>query len=228
MTLSESEKTIGEGTSFTLHVSVSPSNATNKTVLFSSSDTSVATASDTGVVKGLKAGTVVITAKTAQGRIAKQCNVTVTKAPEPPVDESGSGSSGASGSSGTSGTATETVSKVTVDKVATGTKVGIAAGTIRVSSIKNKTADFTKAKNVKSITVPDVVNINGKSYKVTQISANAFKGKKIRTVTIGKNVKKIKANAFKGSKATKLIIKTKKLTKKASVKGHLKDQKSRQ
>ena len=56
----------------------------------------------------------------------------------------------------------------------------------------------------------------------------AFKGKaKIRTVTIGKNVKKLKKNPFKGSKVTKIILKTKKLTKKASVKGSLKGSKVR-
>ena len=59
---------------------------------------------------------------------------------------------------------------------------------------------------------------------MTQINAKAFKGKKIRTVTIGKNVAKIKANAFKGSPATKLILKTK-LLKKKTVKNALKGSK---
>ena len=63
--------------------------------------------------------------------------------------------------------------------------------------------------------------INGNKYKVTEISAKAFTGKKISTITIGKNVSRIRKNAFKGSKATKLIIKTK-LLKKSKVKGSLK------
>ena len=87
-----------------------------------------------------------------------------------------------------------------------------------------RTAAFKKAKNKSSITVPATVNIGGKSYKVTQINANAFKGSKIRTVTIGKNVKVIKQYAFKGSKATKVILKTK-LLKKAYVKGSLQSSK---
>ena len=62
------------------------------------------------------------------------------------------------------------------------------------------------------------------TYKVTQLDANAFKGSKIRTITIGKNVKVVKKNAFKGSSATKLIVKTK-LLKKAKVKGCLKGSK---
>ena len=51
-----------------------------------------------------------------------------------------------------------------------------------------------------------------------------FAGKTIRTVTIGRHVKKISKKAFKGTGVTKLIVKTKKLTKK-SVKGSLKGSK---
>ena len=105
--------------------------------------------------------------------------------------------------------------------ISDGQTVSTAAGTITVLSVKEKTVEFTKAKNKKSVTVPAAVTINGETFTVTQIGAKAFKGKKIRTVTIGKNVKKIKKNAFKGSKAIKMIVKSKKL-RKASVKGSLK------
>ena len=81
--------------------------------------------------------------------------------------------------------------------------------------LNKNTAALVTAKNVKSFKLPASVKIKGKTFKVTQINANAFKGKKIRTVTVSKNVKTIKANAFKGSKATKMIVKTKKLTKKS-------------
>ena len=87
------------------------------------------------------------------------------------------------------------------------------------------TVAFTKAKNAKSVNVPDTVTLaDGKAYKVTEVSAKAFTGSKIRTVTIGKNVAKLAKGAFSKSKATKLIVKTKKL-KKASVKGSLKGSK---
>ena len=68
------------------------------------------------------------------------------------------------------------------------------------------------------------MTINGKKFKVVKINAGAFKGKKIRTVTVSKNIETISAKAFNGSKATKLIVKSKKLTKK-SVKGSLKNSK---
>jgi hypothetical protein len=72
--------------------------------------------------------------------------------------------------------------------------------------------------------VPTTVTINGKTFLVTGIGAKAFTGKNIRTITINKNIRTIKKYAFKSSKATKLIVKTTKLTK-ASVKGSLKSSK---
>ena len=95
-----------------------------------------------------------------------------------------------------------------------------------VTSVAGKTVAFAKAKNAKTVTVPDAVMVEGESYKVTVINANAFKGAKIRSVVIGKNVKKIGKNAFKGSKAATITVKTKLLTK-ASIKGSLKGSKVR-
>lgn len=83
------------------------------------------------------------------------------------------------------------------------------------------TVALTKAKNVKSFTLPSTVNYKDKIFKVVQLNSKAFTGKKIRTVIIGKNVKKVQKNAFKGSKAAKLVVKTK-LFKKSGVKGALK------
>ena len=81
---------------------------------------------------------------------------------------------------------------------------------------------FRKAKNAKKVTVPATVKLpDSKTYRVTAVASKAFTGKKIRTITIGKNVKKLAKKAFAKSKAAKLIVKTK-LLKKASVKGCLK------
>ena len=70
--------------------------------------------------------------------------------------------------------------------------------------------------NAKKITIPAVIKVNGKTYKVTAIEPNAFKGmKKLTTVVIGKNVKTIGKNAFLNCKKLKTItIKTTKLTTK--------------
>ena len=122
--------------------------------------------------------------------------------------------------------AVEAIWKETVP--AAGSTYKLSAGTFKiVTKVKDSKAGsvaFTKAKNKSSVTVPATVKIKGKTYKVTQIRAKAFTGKRIRKVTIGKNVKIIKKYAFKGSKATKLIFKTK-LLKKSKVKGCLKGSK---
>lgn len=59
-----------------LTATVTPDNAVNKTVTWSSSNTSVATVNETGLVKAVAKGTAVITAATANGLTA-QCTVTV-------------------------------------------------------------------------------------------------------------------------------------------------------
>lgn len=78
--------------------------------------------------------------------------------------------------------------------------------------------------NAVAIVVPSKVKIGKKEYKVTAISTKAFEGYgKLRSVTIGKNVKKIGKSAFKGCKKLKTItIQSKKLTKKG-IKHSLRD-----
>ena len=69
-----------------------------------------------------------------------------------------------------------------------------------------------KGKNAKNVVIPDYLKINGKKFKVVFIGMESFKNKKIRSVTIGKNVKWINAGAFKGCKKLDYInIKTKNL-----------------
>lgn len=63
-----------------------------------------------------------------------------------------------------------------------------------------------KSKNVKKVTIPKTITINGLTYKVTSIAAKAFKGyKKLSKVTIGNNVKTIGKEAFSGCKKLKTV-----------------------
>lgn len=79
VTLNKTKATVYPGKSITLTATVAPSNAGNKTVKWTSSNTNVATVDmNTGVVKGVKAGTAVITATAKDGTGKKAtCNVTV-------------------------------------------------------------------------------------------------------------------------------------------------------
>ncbi|MDT2639545.1 Ig-like domain-containing protein [Enterococcus dongliensis] len=68
------------GANETLTATVAPTNATDKTVTYKSSDTSVATVDSTGKVSGVKAGTADITVTTKDGSKTAKCTVTVTAA----------------------------------------------------------------------------------------------------------------------------------------------------
>ena len=86
---------------------------------------------------------------------------------------------------------------------------------------KNPEVAYQKAAATKgTVIVPDTVEVNGTTYKVTSIEKKAFgTGKKIKTIILGKNVKTIKKDAFAGCKTLrKIIVKTKKLTKKTVAK----------
>ena len=71
-----------------------------------------------------------------------------------------------------------------------------------------KTAEYKKSdsKTQATVKIPATVTINKEVYKVTSIAKNCFKGnKKLKTITISKNIKTIGANAFSGCKNLKTI-----------------------
>lgn len=77
------------------------------------------------------------------------------------------------------------------------------------ASTKNAEVSFVKSKkNVRKVTIPAIIKVNGIRYKVTAIEKNAFKNQKTLTgITIGKYVTKIGDNAFYGcSKLTGIVI----------------------
>ena len=78
--LNQSSLTLGKGESYGLINTVLPANAKNKTCTWSTSNSSVATVSNTGKVTAEATGTAVITVKTVNGKTAT-CKVTVKPAP---------------------------------------------------------------------------------------------------------------------------------------------------
>lgn len=70
ITLNQKDCTIVVGSNLELRATITPSDATNKTITWTSSDSKIATVSKSGAVHGVKAGKVTITAKTSNNKQA--------------------------------------------------------------------------------------------------------------------------------------------------------------
>ena len=73
---------------------------------------------------------------------------------------------------------------------------------------KNKTAEYVKStqKNAASISIPSVVKLKGKNFKVTSVGKSAFKNnKKLKKVKLGKNIRLVGKQAFSGCKKLKNV-----------------------
>ena len=90
ISLNKSSLRLQAGANATLVASISPVNADNKQVIWSSSDTGIATVED-GVVTGAKFGVVKITARSVDGGYTTVCEVTVTETVTPEIDFEGTG-----------------------------------------------------------------------------------------------------------------------------------------
>ena len=78
ISVSESSKTINIGDNFTLTAQLTPNNATEKTVFWSSSNSRIATVDNNGKVVGVARGKATITARSKSNRGATAtCEVTV-------------------------------------------------------------------------------------------------------------------------------------------------------
>ena len=76
ITLNTSAQQINVGSNYQLTATIFPSNATNKSIVWTSSDSSIATVDSNGIVTGVKAGAATITAKI--DNVTDQCKITVT------------------------------------------------------------------------------------------------------------------------------------------------------
>ena len=90
ISLNKSSLRLQAGANATLVASISPVNADNKQVIWSSSDTGIATV-ENGVVTGVKPGVVKITAQSVDGGYTAVCEVTATETVTPEIDFEGTG-----------------------------------------------------------------------------------------------------------------------------------------
>ena len=218
VTLDKTSATIYTGKTVTLKAA---SNDTAKTVTYTTSNKAVATVSSTGVVKGVKAGTAVITANC--GNATATCKVTV-KAPS--VKFAKKSAVVYKGKTATVKATLAGVSSVTYKssntKIATvnsktGTVKGIKAGTVTITAtsgklkatykltVKNPT--FTLTKSSATIAKGKTTTIRSKATPVSTVTYTSS-NKKVATVT-GKGVVK----GIRKGKAT-ITVKCNGITKK--------------
>ncbi|MBR6458799.1 MAG: leucine-rich repeat domain-containing protein [Actinomycetaceae bacterium] len=163
---------VAAGYSTTLKAAVAPSNATNKKVSWKSSNTKIATVNAKGVVKGVKPGTVTITATAKDGSKKKASKkITVVK----PVKVKGVSISGSS-------------------KVAAGSKITLKAK-INPSNATNKGVTWSSSnKSIATVNAKGVVT-GKKAGKTVTITVTTKDGKKKAskkiTVTKAEAVQKV-------------------------------------
>lgn len=190
------------GKTMKLQASITPEDATNKTLVYTSSDDTIASVKEDGTVSGLKLGTADITVKAMDTGKEKTVKVTVKKVEKEPANPA-------------------KPSQPTTKTVKKGTKLIVGTNTFVVTNVKAKTVSYKATKNKKAakITIPATVKSGNQVYKVTAIADNAFKNnKKIKTVVVGKNVRTIGKKAFYGCKNLKKITVQSSIIKKVGAK----------
>ena len=231
--LNKKVATINVGKTVTVKATVTPANAANKTLAWTSSNRTVATVSN-GVVKGVKAGRVVITAKTTDGsNISATCTVTV-KQPVTSISLSKKATmytgkkltlkakvnpANASNKALTWKSYNTKIAKVASNGVVTGVKAGTVkiTATAKDGSRKSATCTVTVRQSVSKITLSKtnvVLPKKGSSYnvRVTVAPKNAY-NKNVAVKSAKTKVAKVSASTVKSGKTVKITAVKKGTTK---------------
>lgn len=231
--LNKKVATVNVGKKVTVKATVTPANADNKTLAWTSSNTKIATVSN-GVVKGVKAGRVIITAKTTDGsNISATCTVTV-KQPVTRISLSKKATmytgkkltlkakvnpANASNKALTWKSSNTKIAKVASNGVVTGVKAGTVkiTATAKDGSRKSATCTVTVRQSVSKITLSKtnvVLPKKGSSYKVrvTVAPKNAY-NKNVAVKSAKTKVAKVSASTVKSGKTVKITAVKKGKTK---------------
>lgn len=225
--------TVNVGKTVTVKATVTPANADNKTLVWTSSNTKIATVSN-GVVKGVKAGRVIITAKTTDGsNISATCTVTV-KQPVTRISLSKKATmytgkkltlkakvnpANASNKALTWKSSNTKIAKVASNGVVTGVKAGTVkiTATAKDGSRKSATCTVTVRQSVSKITLSKtnvVLPKKGSSYnvRVTVAPKNAY-NKNVAVKSAKTKIAKVSASTVKSGKTVKITAVKKGTTK---------------
>ena len=231
--LNKKVATVNVGKKVTVKATVTPANADNKTLAWTSTNTKIATVSN-GVVKGVKAGRVIITAKTTDGsNISATCTVTV-KQPVTRISLSKKATmytgkkltlkakvnpANASNKALTWKSSNTKIAKVASNGVVTGVKAGTVkiTATAKDGSRKSATCTVTVRQSVSKITLSKtnvVLPKKGSSYnvRVTVAPKNAY-NKNVAVKSAKTKVAKVSASTVKSGKTVKITAVKKGKTK---------------
>lgn len=225
--------TVNVGKTVTVKATVTPANADNKTLAWSSSNTKIATVAN-GVIKGVKAGRATITAKSTDGsNISASCVVTV-KQPVTSISLAKKATvytgkkltlkakvnpSTASNKALTWKSSNSKIAKVDAKGVVTALKAGTVkiTATAKDGSKKSATCTVTVRQSVSKITLSKtnvVLTKKGNSYnvKVTVAPKNAY-NKNVAVKSANTKVVKVAKSTVTSGKTVKLTAVKKGSTK---------------
>ncbi len=175
ISLDRTSSTLKKGWYTTLTATVYPSDATDKTVTWTTSDSSVATVSN-GTITAVSGGTAIITAETSNG-MADTCVVTVTV----PATAISLNKTSATIEKGKYETLTATVSPSDTTDTVTWTTSNSSVATVsngEVTAISSGTATITaKTSNSKTATCKVTVTVPATNISLNKTSATIEKGK---------------------------------------------------
>ena len=197
VTLNRTTLSLKEGATATLQATIAPTDATNKEVVWSTSNSAVATVED-GTVKAVKAGTATITVTTVDGTKTAECTVTVTAVTQDKDEEIDKTYQVTFNSTGGSTVAAQTVKEgATVTKPADPTRKGYKfAGWY----LGNTAYSFTTPVKGKITLTAKWAEIKVTKIKLTGISKQIAAGKKIKlTATVTPTTAKNRAVTWKSS-----------------------------
>ena len=185
VTLTEETETVAVGSKTLLTKVLDPINATNQNVTWDSSNETIATVNENGIVEGIKEGNVTITVTTEDGDHQATCEVTVTSKMETPASEfTYQTQYNTINITGYTGSDTEVVIPESIDGKT-------------VEQIGNGYSKVTGFDNVNSVIL---------SNTVTTIGRLAFNGYTNLTNIDLKNVELIDVSAFKETGLTKITL----------------------
>ena len=180
-----------QGARETLTAAVLPADTTeNKTVNYSSSNPSIVTVTNTGVVTAVAPGTAVITC-TSKGNseIKAICTITVQDVENPDSSD---------------GDEEDEEDEEEILEEGNIVSDDDSNGDYEILSIDEDggTVEYVGIiESAKTVKIPDTITVDNKTYKVTSIAEDAFEKDTVLTkVTIGSNITSIGASAFFGCK----------------------------